>query len=137
MTSHQQTALAAQPLNPTVLDALGRIRGRPDFVHRVIRLYLGTVPGLLSELKSGVADGEMRKLQLASHALKACGATIGAEAFSELCGLLEAAASAGWVSDAAARVREIGEAHLQVEAALLRRLSPREVATVYSYERNG
>jgi hypothetical protein len=120
-----------QVIDESVLDALGQLQGkwRPDFVDRVITLFLKTAPALLTDLTIGSAIGKTSMLHLASHTLKACGDIIGAVSLSVLCGELEAIARAGAVPDAAARVEAILEEYGRVEAALLRRLGrqPKQV----------
>jgi HPt (histidine-containing phosphotransfer) domain-containing protein len=116
---------SAQVLDESVLDALGRLQGtwRPDFVDRVITIFLDTARPLLSDLTNGSATGRVAILHHASHTLKACSAIIGAVPLSALCGELEAIARAGSVPDAAARVDVIFKEYQRVEAALIRRLA--------------
>ena len=61
-------------LDDSVLDALGRFRGtsKPEFVDRVITMYMETALILLAELKKGSANGDLATLHHASHALKSC-----------------------------------------------------------------
>jgi len=108
-----------------VLDALGQLQGkwRPDFVDRVITIFLETALDLLTDLKNGSANGQTAALHHASHALKACSATIGAASLSALCGELETTARAGSVPDAAARVDVIVCEYRRVEAILISRLA--------------
>jgi HPt (histidine-containing phosphotransfer) domain-containing protein len=113
-----------QVLDESVLEALGQIHGksRPDFVDRVITLFLKTAQALLTDLTIGSAIGKTSMLHLASHTLKACSDIIGAASLSVLCGELEAIARAGAVPDAPARVEAILEEYGRVEAALIHRL---------------
>jgi HPt (histidine-containing phosphotransfer) domain-containing protein len=116
---------SVQALDESVLDALGRLQGtwRPDFVDRVITIFLDTARPLLSDLTNGSATGKVSILHHASHTLKACSAIIGAVPLSALCGELESIARAGSVQDAAARVDVIFKEYQRVEAALIRRLA--------------
>jgi HPt (histidine-containing phosphotransfer) domain-containing protein len=118
-------AKSASALDESVLDALGQLQGkwRPDFVNRVIIIFLETALALLADLEKGSAAGHNATLHQASHALKGCSATVGATSLSALCGELESMARAGAVPDAAARVDAIVEEYRQVEAALIGRLA--------------
>ncbi len=51
--------LSAEVLDESVLDALGQLQGkwRPDFVDRVITIFLETALDLLTDLKNGSANG--------------------------------------------------------------------------------
>jgi HPt (histidine-containing phosphotransfer) domain-containing protein len=121
---------AAQVLDESVLNALGQLQGkaRPDFVNQVIIIFLETALALLADLKNGSETGQAAMLHHASHALKGCSATIGAASLSVLCGELEAAARAGAVPDAPARIDAIVEEYRRVEAALISRLAKRSEA---------
>jgi HPt (histidine-containing phosphotransfer) domain-containing protein len=116
---------SAQVLDESVLNALSQLQGkwRPDFVDRVITIFLDTGRALLSDLKNGSATGKVATLHHASHTLKACSAIIGAESLSVLCGELESTARAGSVPDAAVRVDAIVKEYQRVEAALISRLA--------------
>jgi HPt (histidine-containing phosphotransfer) domain-containing protein len=116
---------SAQVLDESVLDAIGQLQGkwRPDFVDRVITIFLDTARPLLSDLENGSAMGKLAMLHHAGHTLKACSAIIGARSLSVLCEELELAARASSVPDAAARVNAILKEYQGVEAALIRRLA--------------
>ena len=112
-------------LDDSVLDALGRFRGtsKPEFVDRVITMYMETALILLAELKKGSANGDLATLHHASHALKSCSATIGAGSLAARCEGLEVIARTGSVPDAPARVDGIAQEYRLVEAALISRLA--------------
>ena len=108
-----------------MLEALGQLQGRwqPDFVNRVIIIFLETAMALSADLEKGSAAGHDATLHQASHALKGCSATVGATSLSALCGELESMARAGAVPDAVARVDAIIEEYRRVEAVLIGRLA--------------
>ena len=118
-------SVAAQVLDESVLDALGRLQGkwRPDFVDRVITFYLKTGEALLTDLTIGSAIGKTSMLHLASHTLKACSDIIGAAPLASLCRELELSARAGVVPDAVGRVEAIVKECRRVEAVLITRLA--------------
>lgn len=112
-------------LDHSVLDALGRLKGQrqPEFVDRVITLFMETALAQLAELSKAAAKVDMVTMHHASHALKSCSAIIGAYALAEQCKELELMARAGSVSDAGARVNTIVQAYRSVEADLISRLA--------------
>jgi HPt (histidine-containing phosphotransfer) domain-containing protein len=109
----------------SVLDALGRVRGtwQPEFVDRIITMFMENGLILIAELKKASAENDIPKLHHASHALKSCSATVGAGPLTSHCQELEAMARAGSVPDPAARVEAIAQEYLLVQAALIRRLA--------------
>ena len=66
---------AAAVLDYSVLDVLGG-QFQPEFVDRVITMFMESALTLLAELKRGLAEGDVRVLHHASHTLKSCSATI-------------------------------------------------------------
>lgn len=123
---------AADVLDASVLDALRQLRGKaqPEFVDHIIALFMETALTLIAELKNGLAKRDIALLHRASHALKACSASIGAASLSARCKELESAARAGSVADASAHVSAIAGEYARVEAVLIRRLAePRAAQT--------
>ena len=121
---------AAAVLDYTVLDVLGRLRGQfqPEFVDRVITMFMESALTLLAELKRGLAEGDVRVLHHASHTLKSCSATIGATLLAGRCKELELLARTGSVPDAATRVSAIAHEYHYVQAALIGRLAERKTS---------
>src|SRR3979490_1287183 len=91
--------IPAALLDEPVLDALGQLKGKwqPEFVDRLITMYIETALTLLRDLKIGSEKGRINPLHQASHALKACSATIGAASLAAFCAELEGMARAGAV----------------------------------------
>ena len=112
----------------SVLDALGLIQGtgKPEFVDRIITMFIDTALALIAELNHASAENEIAKLHHASHALKSCSAIVGAANLTSSCQELEAMARTGAVPDAAARVESIVQEYLLVQAALISRLARRK-----------
>lgn len=121
---------SAMALDESVLDALGRFRGQsqPEFVNRVIAMFMESALALLAELRRGLGQADITALHHASHALKSCSATIGAYPLADRCKELESLARTGSAPDAATQVDAIiGEYH-RVEAALIGRLAEPKTA---------
>jgi len=116
---------AAAVLDHAVLDALGQLRGKwqPEFVDRVITMFMETALTLLTALKNGSAKNDCAALHHASHSLKSCSATIGAYPLAARCENLELLARASSVADAPARVDAIAQEYRLLEAALISRLA--------------
>ena len=67
-------------LDDAVLDLVGRLGGKsePEFLDRLIAMFLESALTLLAELKRALADCDVLALRHASQTLKSCSATIGA-----------------------------------------------------------
>ena len=125
-------------LDESVLDALGRIRGQsqPEFVDRIITMFMEAALILLADLKDGLAGFDLATLHHASHTLKSCSATVGAGGLASRCEELEAMTRTGLVPDAATRVEAIAEEYQLVQAALISRLAqPKSVRAQAEFEK--
>jgi two-component system, sensor histidine kinase len=100
------------------LAAIGR-NGQPDFMDRIITLFLLTAPRLIKELEVASETVEIAALHRASHSLRPCSATVGALSLAALCETLETMARSGSVPNPAARVAAIAREYKRVEAALV------------------
>jgi HPt (histidine-containing phosphotransfer) domain-containing protein len=100
------------------LAAIGR-NGRPDFMDRIVTLFLLTAPRLIKELEIASEAVEITALHRASHSLRPCSATVGALSLATLCEALETLARSGSVPNPTARVAAIAREYKRVEAALI------------------
>jgi HPt (histidine-containing phosphotransfer) domain-containing protein len=100
------------------LAAIGR-NGRPDFMDRIVTLFLLTAPRLIKELEIASEAVEIAALHRASHSLRPCSATVGALSLATLCEALETLARSGSVPNPTARVAAIAREYKRVEAALI------------------
>ena len=112
-------------LDHSVLDVLGWVRGKwqPEFVNRIITMFMETALILMAELKRGLEHDQVARLHHASHAFKSCSATVGAGPLAARCAELEAMARTGSIPDAAARIDAIAREYQIVQAALISRLA--------------
>jgi HPt (histidine-containing phosphotransfer) domain-containing protein len=112
-------------LDDAVLELVSRLGGKsaPEFLDRLITMFLESALTLLGELKRALADGDVAALRHASHTLKSCSATIGASLLSERCKELEMMARAGAMQGAAALADAIFHEYQYVQAALITRLA--------------
>jgi HPt (histidine-containing phosphotransfer) domain-containing protein len=116
-------------LDEAVLDTLGHLQGKfdPEFVVRMITMFMETALVLLIRLKEGVANGDIATLHHASHALKSSSATIGAYSLAAHCERLELIAREGHVLNPASWVEAIGIEYRRAEADLIARLTGLEL----------
>lgn len=56
---------------------------------RILELYLGDSPDRLEILRRGLAQGDLREVERAAHALRGSSANLGAGTLAELCHRLE------------------------------------------------
>jgi diguanylate cyclase (GGDEF)-like protein len=114
------------PRTPEGLDAatinqLRQLGGAQDqgLLQRVAKAYLEQAPGLLQQLRDGLAQGDLERTRQAAHSLKSSSANIGALALSGICAKIEAAS-------------RDGEAGLL--PALMESLAPLELQTLHAVE---
>ena len=74
-------------LDEVVLETLGQLQGKydPEFVARIITMFMETALVLLIRLNEGVVNRDLIALHHASHELKSCSATIGAYSLAARC----------------------------------------------------
>lgn len=115
---------SAAVLDDAVLELVSRLGGKsePEFLDRLITMFLESALTLLAELRRGLVDVDVVALRHASHTLKSCSATIGASRLAERCKELEMMARTGAVPDAAIRIDAIAHEYQYVQAALITRL---------------
>jgi len=75
-------------------------KGSPDFLTKIISVYLENSPLLVAELRAAVMASDDERLRQAAHTLKSSSASIGASGFSAMCKELEALARDGRAKDA-------------------------------------
>ena len=86
----------------------------------MIDTFCADAPTLLATLRRSLDDGDAAELRRAAHTLKSNGATLGAEAFAELCRTLEQRAKSGELTGAAELVDRIEQAYGPLQEALAR-----------------
>ncbi len=82
-------------------DALENLRqlGGDDFLREVVDVFLADAPALIAAVRRSLEQEEGEELRRAAHTLKSNAATLGAEAFAELCRAVEQQAKAGRLDD--------------------------------------
>ena len=92
--------------------------GGGEMVVELIELFLEDTPGLLAEMRLGVADGDREKLRRAAHSLKSSAATLGLSALSALCQGLENLGRSDQFEEATERIEEVASHFEQARAVL-------------------
>ena len=92
--------------------------GGDDFLGEVIDAFLADAPELLATLRRSLDERSNEELRRAAHTLKSNGATLGAEAFSELCRTLEQSAKTGELEEGPELVDRIEQEYRPLEEAL-------------------
>jgi HPt (histidine-containing phosphotransfer) domain-containing protein len=124
-----EKAGGATVLDEAVLEALGQLQGKydPEFVARIITMFMETALVLLTRLKEGVVNRDLIALHHASHELKSCSATIGAYSLAARCEGLELIARDGPLPNPDFWIDAIGIEYRRAEAALIARLAGQEL----------
>jgi len=109
------TEPAAAPAPPVDVDAFRRTMeeaGAAEAVDGILATFVETLPQRLDALTAATGGGSAEPIQRAAHAFKSAAATIGARALAALLEQIEAAARAGDVAGARAKLESVrGEAH--------------------------
>ena len=107
-------------LDSGALDALRALQreGSPDFLLKMVALYLKSAPDLIHRMEEAVSDGDAEEAHLAAHSLKSSSALLGAHHLSTLCREVENTWRARDLNGAEQQVARIQAAFAGVERAL-------------------
>src|SRR5438067_3798168 len=109
------TEPAAAPAPPVDVDSFRRTMeeaGAAEAVDGILTTFVETLPQRLDALTAATGGDSAEPIQRAAHAFKSAAATIGARALAALLEQIEAAARAGDVAGARAKLESVrGEAH--------------------------
>jgi signal transduction histidine kinase/CheY-like chemotaxis protein len=111
---------ASVALDQQTLERIRAMRrpGGPDLLIRVVDLYVSSSNALIDTMLAAARREDLVSVAHAAHALKSSSANVGALAFAELCGELEAAANGGRAEPALGFVKKLVAEHRQVLRAL-------------------
>src|SRR6184192_375184 len=113
------TEPAAAPAPPVDVDAFRRTMeeaGAAEAVDGILTTFVETLPQRLEALTAATGGDSAEPIQRAAHAFKSAAATIGARALAALLEQIEAAARAGDVAGARAKLESVrGEAHAALD----------------------
>ena len=66
----------ASTINP---GSLNRFRDKPALLHRLIQIYLDTVPEMIADIQESAMNQDAEKISFLAHSIKGSSAEIGAE----------------------------------------------------------
>jgi HPt (histidine-containing phosphotransfer) domain-containing protein len=102
--------------------------GKAQLVKRVLAAYQGSLAKLVEQLRQGRADGAWEPVSRVAHTLKSSSASIGALAFSAVCGDIERHLRAGETAAADALIDRFHAEAAHVEIAVAQALRQFETA---------
>jgi len=106
-------------LDPGAVGSLLEMIGDdPEMVREIVDAFLEDAPDRLTEIATGLADGDAALVRRAAHTLKANGLTFGASAFAEACRRLEETATDGTLDGAAPIAAEVEHSWSAVRPAI-------------------
>src|SRR2546427_2711780 len=108
------------PIDMKTLESIPPMQrqGQPDFITRVVGLYLSNAPGMMKELLEAAERGETTTVYRVAHSLKSSSAMIRALRLSELCKQLEARARQAAEGEGVEDLQDIEAEYGRVVAAL-------------------
>ena len=89
-----------------------------DLLRQLLTSYLNTTPGLLENIRQGMAQQDAKAVYMAAHTLKSSSAYVGASILTELAKDLEAIGRTGSLQGAEALVQQVEVVYPQIEALL-------------------
>jgi HPt (histidine-containing phosphotransfer) domain-containing protein len=92
--------------------------GGAEFVIEVGDVFLAEAPALIANLRSSLQSHDTEELRRAAHTLKSNGATLGANAFENLCRTVEQHAKDGRLDGVSQLVDQVEEEYRTVQEAL-------------------
>jgi len=105
-------------LDAAVLENLRLLDKGKGLICRVIDAFDKSIPALMSELETGVAELDAEKIRMPAHTMKSSAANLGALAFSNQCAALETMAREGNLTDAQAEFETLQKLLIPVQAEL-------------------
>ncbi len=90
-----------------------------EFLGELVETYIADCPGLLADLRGGLASGDVVAVRRAAHTLKSTSATFGAMRLAAIGRDIETAAAADELTDLAPRIAE-AEAEFAIASVALR-----------------
>ncbi len=106
-------------LDPAAFQRL-RAWGGDELLGKIVSLFLEHAPTRLAEVETGLAEGDLERVERGAHALKSSAANLGGTALQQVCTRLEAAAEAGNEAEVAALAPDFRRSFHQTVAALER-----------------
>lgn len=93
--------------------------GQPDFLPRLVDVYLDNAKVPIKELSIAVANNDVKQIGAITHSLKSASANLGAMRLAELCKAFEACAKNHNRNDAVELCGQVENQFMQVRSILL------------------
>ena len=115
---------ASTTLDPAALKALARlIGGDPRQLAELIESFLEVAPALLADLRTGLAEGDPKRLRMAAHTIKSSATDFGAGKLAGIRHELEQLGRAGSLDGAPELVAAVEAEYRLARAALVREVA--------------
>jgi len=100
--------------------ALDRLKewGGDKLLAQMLRLFLDNAPGRMSQIRNGLAGGDIKEAEKGAHSLKSSSANVGAEQVRAIAADMERAAAGGDTTAVQALLPSLENAFSQAIAAL-------------------
>lgn len=110
----------SQTLDMRAIEALRELQtpDDPDFLARLLRLFLQNAPQRLERIGKAIRRGDPREVFLETHSLKSSSANVGAMTLSGLCRTLEETGRSGNLENAAGMLARLEEEFLAAKARI-------------------
>jgi DNA-binding response OmpR family regulator len=120
MLERWMPARSGAALDRSRLEQLGEVltNGKPELLARVIDLYLLESSKIVQRLLHAAQAGDAAELASAAHSLRSCSANVGAQAVSDQCAAIEAAARRADLEQARSIVASLHAEYGRVRTAL-------------------
>ncbi len=92
----------------------------PDFLAELIDVYLRDSPGLIGQMREGLAAGDVDGVRRAAHSLKSNSASLGANRLAGVARELEMIARGGTLAGAEAKLTAVEAEYAQLAPELVR-----------------
>ncbi len=92
--------------------------GDPAILVELVNTYLDDSPGLIQQMRTGLAAGDIEQVRRAAHSLKSTSATFGADGLAGIARDMEMLARNGTLDGGVPKLAEIESQYLRVAAKL-------------------
>jgi CheY-like chemotaxis protein/HPt (histidine-containing phosphotransfer) domain-containing protein len=112
-------------INQAALDNIRGLQqqGKPDFLEKIITLYMNDSPGLINGLRDSIDKNDAHQVRMLAHRFKSGSANLGALELAELCGQLEESGLNNEMGNAETLINRIEREFKTASVALLNEIT--------------
>jgi two-component system sensor histidine kinase/response regulator len=112
-------------INQAALDNIRGLQqqGKPDFLEKIITLYMNDSPGLINGLRDSIDKNDAHQVRMLAHRFKSGSANLGALELAELCGQLEESGRNNEMGNAVTLINRIEREFKTASVALLNEIT--------------